>query len=301
MKFYINRSVVDGPWGGGNNFVKAMYDYLPNQGFDIIEDPYTQIPDIIFLQSPKADSVNNFSINEAIRLKIKFPNIKIAIRVNECDARKGTKDIDKLWIECSKYVDKTFFVSKWMKEYFIEKGWQCNENYIVYNGVDLNHFNKREKINNNRINIVTHHWSNNYLKGFDIYDKLDEFVKNNEKYTFTYIGRTLNTFKNTRVIDPLFGIKLGNELSKYDLYISASRWDPGPNHILESLACEIPTYVHVDGGGCVEFINDTSRVYFDYEDLINKIKIFKNEEKCNLDCVTDWENCIIHYSKSLQR
>ena len=41
------------------------------------------------------------------------------------------------------------------------------------------------KINNKKVNIVTHHWSDNYLKGFDVYDKLDEFVKENNDFTFT--------------------------------------------------------------------------------------------------------------------
>jgi hypothetical protein len=32
----------------------------------------------------------------------------------------------------------------------------------------------------------------------------------------------------------MFGKELGDELGKYDVYASASRFDPGPNHIIES-------------------------------------------------------------------
>ena len=130
------------------------------------------------------------------------------------------------------------------------------------------------KINNGKINIVTHHWSNNRMKGFDIYEKLDKFVGENKDYTFTYIGRHLNTFKNTKIIEPLFGKELGDALGVYDVYISGSKFDPGPNHILESLACNIPTFVCEDGGGSCEFAGK-EYTYKDFEDFIELIKVKK--------------------------
>lgn len=297
MKFYINRSVVDGPWGGGNNFVKAIYNYLPPLGYEIIEDPFVVVPDIIFLQNPKPDSIDNFSINEAVAIKKNNPSVKIILRVNDCDERKNTKGVDDMWVTCSAHIDATIFVSKWMKSYFLKKGWQCNDNFVLYNGVNLKHFKKQEKINNGKINIVTHHWSNNRLKGFDIYEKLDNYISMDNKLTFTYIGRDLNTFKNTTTVPPLFGQDLGAELGKYDVYISASKSDPGPNHILESLACDIPTYVKEGGGGCIEFAGNshTYREFHDFIDIIKENKIRNNDSIK----VTSWEKCIDNLSTIL--
>jgi len=289
-KIYINRNPVIGPWGGGNNFVKGLYEHMPELGFKIIDNPFLETPDIIFLQSPKPDSICNFSINEAIRIKQSFPHVKIIIRVNDCDDRKNTTGIDDFWIECSKYVDKTVFVSRWMKEYFLKKGWHCNENFVLYNGVNRKHFKEREKISNGKINIVTHHWSNNRMKGFDIYEKLDAFTTNNDKFTFTYIGRDLGTFKNTKVISPKFGKDLGEELSRYNVYVSDSKSDPGPNHILESLACNIPTYVSKDGGGCIEFAGKEF-IFNDFEDL----KLILTKERYNKNStikLCNWKGCI---------
>jgi hypothetical protein len=290
MKILFNRKPVEGPWGGGNNFVKSAFNILPSLGYKIIDFSLTELPDKIFLQSPFPDNEIKFSINEAIHLKQRYPNIEIIMRVNDCDARKNTDNVDKVWIESSKFVDKTVFVSNWMKEYFINKGWKCNKNYVLYNGVDLDHFKVRNKIQNGKVNIVTHHWSNNKLKGFDIYDQIDQFVGRNKKFTFTYIGRDRGTFKNTKIISPLFGKDLGLELSKYDIYVSASRFDPGPNHILESLACNIPTYVYKDGGGCVEFAGK-NHIYENFEQLIDFLN--KKEGKINNTINIDpWELCI---------
>ena len=80
--------------------------------------------------------------------KIQIQKSKIILRVNECDARKGTHNVDNLWIECSKYVDKTVFVSNWIKDYFFKKGWHCKDSAVIYNGVNIEHFKEREKIEN---------------------------------------------------------------------------------------------------------------------------------------------------------
>jgi len=298
MKVFINRKPVDGPWGGGNLFVKAFYEHSKEIGYEIIENPISEKPDLIFLQSPNSSSNCNFSIKDAITIKRYFPNIEIVLRVNECDARKGTSGVDDFWIECSKHVDKTIFVSNWMMDYFIAKGWKCSKNYVLYNGVNLEHFKPREKIENGKVNIVTHHWSNNRLKGFDIYESIDRFVGENKNFTFTYIGRHLGTFKNTNTIDPLFGIELGKELSKYDVYISDSKFDPGPNHILESLACNIPTFVCKDGGGSVELAGNNN-VFNNFKDL-KKALVSKNFKNNNFKNLYDWKDCILNLGNILK-
>ena len=137
---FVNRKPLIGPWGGGNKFIIALYDHLPEFGYKIVENPYDQKTDYIFLQSPKPNNDCNFSINDAINLKNKNSNIKIIMRVNDNDARKNTAGVDNLWLECSKYVDTTIFVSNWMKEYYLKKGWHCKKNHVLYNGVNLDEF-----------------------------------------------------------------------------------------------------------------------------------------------------------------
>ena len=35
MKFSFNRKIVNGPWGGGNLFVKSMTEYLISMGHKV--------------------------------------------------------------------------------------------------------------------------------------------------------------------------------------------------------------------------------------------------------------------------
>ena len=74
--------------------------------------------------------------------------------------------------------------------------------------------------------IVTHHWSSNKMKGFDVYKKLDELSEEVDwkgKIEFTYIGNLPKgfNFKNSRVINPLSGEKLAEQLVSHHIYITA--------------------------------------------------------------------------------
>ena len=291
MKILINRKPIDGPWGGGNLLVSALCAGLKARGHNVTHNLENDI-DLIFMQDPRYSDLG-ISINEIIKYKNHFPNTKIVHRVNECDARKGTLDMDDLLLACSRHTDLTVFVSKWMKNYHLEKGWKCKKSSVIYNGVNKEHFcESKQKIDNSKVNIVTHHWSNNRMKGFDVYEAIDRFVDNHPEFTFSYIGRELGTFKNAKIVSPLHGAELGKELSKYDVYVSGSLFDPGPNHILESIASGIPTYVISKGGGSVEFAGK-DHTFDSIEDLIRILQT-KKYTKNSLE-VRSWEACVESY------
>lgn len=258
MKVYINRFPIHGPWGGGNMFVKAFHEHVPGMGHEVVPpDSMNIAPDAILLAGLDNDG-QGISVDQAIMYKAMMESygrdVKLVLRVNENDARKGTDHVDAMLLKLAGHIDGTVFVSKWLQEYFRERGWPCSNQAVIVNGVDREVFKPQPKLANGKLNIVAHHWSDNRMKGADIYEAIDEFVgRHPDKYAFTYIGRHKCSFKHTAVVRPLFGKKLGEELGKHDIYVSASVADPGPNHILEALACGLPTVVDRRGGGCVEF------------------------------------------------
>ena len=292
MKIMINRKPVTGPWGGGNHFIKALHEYAYQHGFEPINKLEENI-DLIFMIDPRYDELG-ISINEINAYKNTFPQVRIVYRVNECDARKGiNNEVDNLIRSCSNISDVCFFISKWIHDYHVKDGWGCDRNPVIYSGTNKEYFQPREKIKNLKTNIVTHHWSDNPLKGHDIYQQLDEWIKDHPDFTFTYIGRSHGELKNTRMISPTFGLDLGKKLSQYDVYISASRFDPGPNHIIESVACGIPTYAHVDSGGGIELVGN-DHVYSGFDNLKNIL--LSGDHNLNRGYQpTDWETCIKSY------
>ena len=156
-------------------------------------------------------------------------------------------------------------------------------------GADSAIFNRDELVshkNGEKFKIVTHHWSNNWNKGFSIYDTLDRLLHNesfSSKYEFTYIGNLPKkyNFKNTNVINPLDGVDLANELKKHHVYLTASLNEPSGNHHIEAAQCGLPILYINSGipeycsGYGVEFNEDNFQEnYMIYQKIMNFSKNF---------------------------
>jgi len=294
-KLLVNRKPVDGPWGGGNLFVRALCENAPLYGYEITHKIEPGIKKIV-LVDPRYDELG-ISAKEILEYKKKNPNVKVLHRVNECDARKSTKDIDHLLKECFDLIDdKIVFISSWLKDYH---SLSSDNQSVIYNGTNNKwHYQSNNKNNNQKIKILVHHWSDNIMKN-KFTHKIDEFVgKNSDKYEFTYIGRAPAGLNHTKVINPLFGQELGEELRKHDVYINSSLWDPAPNSITEALAVNLPTYVYKDAGGACEMVGE-DHVYSSWEDLESLLlgRIF--EKNKNAIQINDWSKQIESYFEIL--
>lgn len=307
-KILINRKIVQGPWGGGNNFVKSLYERLLANGY-LLVDSLNEDIDLIIMIDPRYDDLG-ISINEIASYKKKNPNVKILHRINECDARKNTNDIDKLLLIANQFADETVFISRWLKDYFVQKGFS-KSNKIIYNGCDSSHFYPQKNLENKKvqtpIKIVTHHWSDNWMKGFDAYKYLDQLCeKNPDKYQFTYIGRYAKEYspKATNLVKPLYGKELGDELRKHDVYVTASRWEPCGMHHIEGASSGMPIIYHKDGGGIVEGCEPHGISFSSINQLAEKLDYAignYNEIISKIDYkFLSFERCLNDYLKLIQ-
>ena len=284
MKIFFNRVTRKEAYGGGSHFVTAMVDYLERQGHSVIfqmqeNNSIIDDIDVIFLIDPRPGDIG-YSINHAIAYKNQVnKNVKIIHRVNECDARKNTNFMDDILVETSKHTDKTIFISNWLKDYFIEKGFKNAKNAsVIYNGCNIDHFYpSKNKKTNDTIKIVTHHWSDNWMKGFDLYKFIDQEIAGS-RFEFTYVGRYCKEYKpeNTKIIEPLWGPDLGKELRKHDIYVTASRFEPCGMHHVEGAASGMPVIYYKDCGGINELCKNHGEEYFDFNDFKLKLELIAN-------------------------
>lgn len=262
MKISINSQFISGSYGGGMQFAKYLKQYLEEQGDVVINHLDDDDIDIILHVNPfpELTRASAFSFWKAYKYKLTHPKTIIIQRVNECDQRKNTHYMNKLLGKCSYYSDYIVFVSSWLKkelEGFID---HTKPSTVIENGADSTVFNtKNKKIRASRspLRIVTHHWSDNYLKGHDVYQRLDEFLNDKEiqkHFMFTYIGnypKKLN-YKNTQILSPLSGKALADELKKHDVYLTASRNEPAGMHIIEGALCGLPM-LYINSGSMPEY------------------------------------------------
>lgn len=253
MRIYISRQVVTGPWGGGNRWLRAFLAACRAEGWHVacsIADA-----DIAFIAAVRHGSpVEPGAVQVALDAHKR--GIPCVFRVNDCDARKGTDDVDRDVRIAAQRCDHVVYVSRWLAAYAASRGVSSRSASIIINGVDTTTFDPmlhERRAASDKLRVVTHHWSDNRLKGAAWYEALDALSADGN-VTLTYVGRHACHFsERTTVIQPCDGQRLAAALACNDVYVSGSTYDPGPNHIIEAAALGLPLIVASDGGGCVEF------------------------------------------------
>ena len=109
------------------------------------------------------------------------------------------------------------------------------------------------------------------MKGWDVYKKLDELLSSSALMNiveFTYIGNLPKgfKFKNAKYLKPMNGKKLGYELSKHHVYISASINEPAGMHHIEGILSGLPI-IYRNSGALPEYCGDFGIVFQDQDFL----------------------------------
>jgi len=283
LKIAIGYKLNKGPWGGGNQFAISLEKKLLEEGHQVFFNLSRNDLDIILLTDPrKRSSCVSFSSGDIIKYLI-FKNSKAIVvhRINECDQRKKTLYMNFLLRLANYSADHTIFIASWLKDLNLV---QKKAKYtVILNGGNNKLFNMKNNVEWDKkgpLKLVTHHWGGNFMKGFDVYSKLDNLLSSkelNKNINFTYIGNLPKNFyfRNSTHIQPLSGRELAKELSNHHVYLTASINEPAGMHHIEGALSGLPLIYRKSGalpeyckGYGLQFIND---------DFIEKINLMRKD------------------------
>ena len=262
MKISIGAKIISGPYGGGNTFILNLKKFLEDNGHIVIntlEDPDI---DIILLVNPlRFSEISTFNHFDIYKYLTTMNNKAIVVqRINECDERKNTKNVNSQIIFANKFADYTVYVSDWLHDLFKSKKLTSVKSKVIKSGSDSNIFNQSDKLKwdgKSKFSFVTHHWSSHWMKGFDSYFLFDSLLNNpklSDLIDFTYIGNVpiSPSFQNIKVIPPKSGEDLAKELKKHHGYITGTVNEPSGNHHIEAALCGLPI-LYLESGGTPEY------------------------------------------------
>lgn len=244
MNVLFNRWPVQGPWGGGSKVLGEIIASVQKSGH--IAQSVPNNPDIVFCMDPRPAS--GFLDYESLRSL----NIPIVQRVGDVGTH-GKHELFELLRKTLPFADMVIFPSIWAME-------QCkgmfSKGIVIENAPqDVFYKYRSDRITvSNPIRVVTHHWSNNPMKGFDIYRE----IAKDPNIEFTFIGRSDGSVQSAAVMD---AEQLAAELPRHDIYLTASRKEAGANHVLEALAAGLPVVYHEDGGSISEYCANRGSSY----------------------------------------
>ncbi len=283
MKINILYQFRDGPWGGGNQFLKGLKKKFVERG--VYEESPTSADVILFNSYPFA---NEYLFNKLFKLK---KGGKIVIqRVDGPIYFVRGKDIqiDNIIYYFNKYfADGTIFQSEWSRKKSFDMGMRKNKfEAIIMNAPDEDTFPPKTtgKLNASKFKLIATSWSSNIKKGFNIYKLLDKNLDFN-KYQMTFVGNSPIKFNNINYIPPLDSKGISSILKDHDIYITASIDDPCSNSLIEALHCGLPVVV-LQSGGHPEIIGKSGEIFNGKDDVLNAIdKVASNIENYRKDII----------------
>lgn len=269
MLVHINTNIKSGPWGGGNQFLKALKTEMTKRG------AYAE-------QLEVADAVlfNGYQdLPALLKFRLKYGSRKKAVYrlgpVLSLHRGQWWKIMDKLTtVVVSRFADFIIFQSRWSVEQALILGFDNKKEFaVIHNAVDESVFyrNTDEKQLVQPIRLIYSSWSANLNKGFDYLKFLDEHL-DFKKYSFTFIGNSPLVFKNIKVLKPMDSAHLADELRAHDIFVSPVKDDACSNAILEALACGLPV-VALDSGGNREIIGAAGEYFKDEQSLLSAVDL----------------------------
>jgi glycosyltransferase involved in cell wall biosynthesis len=271
----FNMRPIFSAWGGGNQWLLQMSRYLQYCGYHVQYDLAGEV-DAIFMNHGGLTGRLSISLEEVQAYKARHPEVTVVHRINDNDVRKKTGEMDARLARFDSVADHTFFISEWLLEHHAATWFDRTKPHTcILNGADPAVFHPVGSAAwkpGEPLRLVTHHWSDNWMKGFASYQKIDALIAEGKLpgVELWIIGRWPQeiAWKAARTFPPASGSDLAALLRQCHLYVTASQLEPGGMHFIEGLQCGLPLIFHEDGGGIVELARQYGLGFREEEDEV---------------------------------
>ncbi len=258
MKIAIGHVIQEGPYGGGNSLVLSFCHLFAEAGHGVVFDLGDSDIDIIIVVDPRSRSPSiSFAAGAAFRyVAFRNPRAIVVQMIQDCDERKNTRSMNRRQRIANYCADHAVAVGSWMLDLDLVRPEHRSRFTTILNGGRPEIFHARGHRDwNGRepMQMIAHHWGGHWMKGFDVYARIDAMLDDpewREKIAFTYIGNAPPdfTFRNGRYLPPMNGEALADELRAHHVYVTGSINEPAGLHHIEGALCGLPILYRQSGG-----------------------------------------------------
>jgi glycosyltransferase involved in cell wall biosynthesis len=252
----FNVRPVSGSWGGGNQWLIQLTRHLRESGYAVAFDLKRPV-DCIIVANVRGIT---FGTAEIAAYRSRHPGVRCLHCVHDNDAHRSGGDVDRAVEAIDAHADHTVFVSEWLRDYHAERWFDRSRTHsVIQDAADpaiFHPFGSEPLRPGEPMRLVTHHWSANPNKGFEVYGRVGRLISAGElpDVELTVIGRWPGNIEwgAARTYPPTTGQRLADLLRSAHVYFTASLWEAAGMHFIEGAQCGLPLIYHEDGGGIVE-------------------------------------------------
>jgi len=263
----IFHRFVRPPYGGGNQFLLALWKELRGRGWRLENNRISP--------ATRACLFNSFTVDVARIRRMRHPGCRMIHRVDgPVDIYRGRREgVDRrVWEINQELADATVFQSVYSREEHRALGLEFTAPTVILNAADPSIFHARGRVpfdRGRKIRLIATSWSDNPNKGAEVYRALEARL-DWSRFEFTFIGRSPIRFERIQVKPPARSEAVAAELRRHDIYVTASRHESCSNALIEALSCGLPAVYH-DSGGNREIAGDGALPFRDEAELPDAI------------------------------
>jgi glycosyltransferase involved in cell wall biosynthesis len=238
------------PAGGGHQFMRALWAEFERCGWRVENNTISR--------TTQACLCNSFNFDFERLRHLRRAGCRIVHRVDgPISLYRGRNDDadERIWQINQELADATIFQSHYSLQKHLEMGLSFKDPVVIMNAPDPQIFHPTGRVPfdpTRKIRLISTSWSDNPNKGAAVYQWLESRLDWN-RFEYTFVGRSPVRFEYIRMIEPVSSVQLAGLLRQHDIFITASRYDPCSNALLEALACGLPA-IYLNSGGHSEIV-----------------------------------------------
>lgn len=167
-----------------------------------------------------------------------------------------------------RFAHATIAISSATIEMYRSIGIELVEPRVIHNPCDPAIFNTRGRQpfdRRRKIRLISTSWSDNPRKGGPVYRWLEDQL-DWDRYTFTFVGNTAESFRRIRHVPPVRPHELAALLRQHDVFVTATEHDAYSNALVEALSCGLPA-IYLESGGSAEAAKDGGLGFREREEI----------------------------------
>jgi len=270
MKIAVLYRTTDGPWGGGNTFLRSLKKAWREMGIEVNDCLQGDLEGVLINSSSlgaigRQNNLTPEMARRAVRTGylnglmplLGFSRWRRASRrpsfVHRLDGvfrlygRRAGDPADVAQLGINRFMDWTIYQSEFCRQSFAEEGLDVTRSTVIFNGVDTDLFypaSKPPPMKPFRLVMVS--WSPNIHKGAPYAVQASQIPD----VEVTFVGQWPPGLLSgkVRLVQPQTHNTLPGLLRQQHVLIHMALNEPGCNSILEGLACGLPVIYHPSGG-----------------------------------------------------
>ncbi|MFN4310060.1 MAG: hypothetical protein ACK4FK_05645 [Ferrovibrio sp.] len=269
---------IDAPWGGANNFIRALRTEMQQSGEFVFADSPESPCDIIFMNqlgTGPGGAGKRHTLADVRRWKDMGKRIVVrAVNLNAHAFRLGFRNLtigrwqDRQTIALLNLADWVIFQSEYQLRVFRKAGYLGNRNQVIHNGAPPIFWIERPQAppSDGTLRLVSSTASPRPTKRHDLIAKLS-LCNDVEVSHMGAWPKNIPTAK-VRLLGTLKHSEMINELSRSHYFLHAAIKDPCPNSVFEAVCAGLPVIFNNGPGSSAEIVGpcglalDESDIFF---------------------------------------